>query len=715
MRARASSGLARFLTPRSIAIVGASPERRKIRGALLHLLRKNGYRGEIYPVNPTHAEIDGLRCYPSAAAIGRKVDLGLIAIPAACVLPALKECAAAGMRNAIVISSGFADGEAAHPDLQGRITAIARQSGMRICGPNSEGFHNEVEGVTATFSPAVESIEACRFVTPKRVGVIAQSGGIGFALYNRGRALGLSFSVVTSTGNEADLTAADFFEHMACDPGTEGVLLFLESIRDLARFRAAAEACAVARKPVVAIKVGRSGAGRQAAASHTASLAGWDKGYDALFRHHGIVVASDLDEALSVMAALLTNPSARGNRVAILTLSGGAGALAADALTSAGLDVVELPSATQARIGRLIPSFGSTRNPVDLTAQAAHDGGLLRTAELLLEDDAIDMIAIICSLASPTRVTLDGSRLGELVGRWRKPVLVHSYTLPSEFGLRCMAEAGVAIMGSLALLGAAGRALLPSSRPGSAPSTAGVLPRAVAGRLGSPGALTEHAAKRLLERCGIAVSPSRLVTALGELEGAAAELDFPLAMKVQSPDITHKTEVHGVRLGIADCAALREAYRCVLEAARRHAPDARIEGVLLERMAPPGTEIIVGVVRDAAVGPVVTVGAGGIAAELYGDSAHRLAPVDEIEARSMLAELRAAPLLDGYRGAPAADLAALAQLVAQLSQLAVAGAELIAEIELNPVIVHQVGQGCTIADALLVVGPSIGPTEPEGA
>ena len=693
-----------LLSPRSVAIVGASPDATRIRGALLHMLRKNGFPGAIYPVNPSYAEIDGLRCYPSAAAIGETVDLALVAIPAGAVPDALEECAAAGVRNAVVISSGFAEDAEAPPDLQDRIAAIARRTGMRVCGPNGEGFFNEVARVTATFSPAVEHLDDVPLVaTRRRVGVISQSGGIGFAFYNRGRALGLSFSSIVSTGNEADLTASDFFAHMAEDDETGGILLFLESIRDPALFRAAATAAREAAKPVVAIKIGRSAAGRLAAASHTASLTGWDAGYDALFRRHGIAVAADLDEALGVMGALITNPRATGGRVAILTISGGGGVLAADVFAAAGLEVPELSAETQARIRAFIPSYGSARNPVDLTAQGAHGGGTLRAAELLMDDDAVDMIAIVTSLANPTRPTLDGPTLRDLVARQRKPVLVFSYTLPSELGLRTLADAGVVVSTSLSLTARAARALVETREPVTVRT--GALPVAVAERLGGAGALAEHAAKHVLREFGISVRPWHLVTDARGLDEAAA-LGFPLALKIQSPDIVHKTEAGGVRLGIADRDALHAAYRDVLDAARLQAPAARIDGALVEPMAPRGREMIVGVVRDPAVGPVVTLGAGGTEAELFRDVAHRLAPVDEEEAHDMLAELRVAPLLRGWRGAPAADVAALTRLVAQVSQLG--AAEQVAELELNPVIVHEAGQGSTIADALIVLGKRSG-------
>ncbi len=700
-----------LLSPASVAIIGASPDPHRIRGQLLGLLRKNGFGGRIVPVNPSYTEIDGLACVPTVAAAGdTPIDLALIAIPAGGVVPVLEECAAAGVRNAVVISSGFAEDDAAPPDLQHQVAALARRTGMRILGPNAEGFHNDIAHVSATFSPAVDrDADAAPVAVRARIGIVAQSGGMGFALFNRGRALGLSFSSVVSTGNEADLTTADIMAHLAQDPDTAGILLFLESVRDPATFAAAAQAARAAGKFIVAIKVGRSDTGKIAAASHTASMAGWDAGYDAMFARHGIVVASELDEALCLAAALAANPPAAGGRVAVVTISGGAGAWSADLLESAGLSLPELGAATQAAIREYIPSYGSARNPVDLTAGGAQGGGTLRTVALLLDDPAIDIVAVVTTLANPARVSLDAATLGPLLAQRRKPVLFYSYTLPSPLGRGVLAEAGAVICPSMALLARAAAVLRDrgqATEPTSPPPLD--LPAAVAERLTDSGTLTEHAAKTLLAACGLRIAPSQLVSRREDL-AAAASLGFPLAAKIQSAAIPHKTEAGGVRLGIADAAALETAFDDILSAAARHAPDAAIDGVLVEPMAPPGVEIIVGVVRDPTFGPVVTVGAGGVTTELFHDVAYALAPLDEAAAEALIRTLRSAPLLDGFRGARPADIAALARLVSLISRLADAGRDRISELELNPVIVHAQGRGCTVADALLVLSPA-GPT-----
>jgi acetate---CoA ligase (ADP-forming) len=704
---RMTTNLTSLLSPRSVALIGASPDRAKIRGALLHILRKNGFAGRIVPINPTYPEIDGLTCYPSIAAVGENIDVALVAIPAAAVPRALEDCAAAGVRNAVVISSGFAEDGTAPADLQDRIGALARRTGMRILGPNAEGFHNEMARVSATFSPAVDrDTDDNPTALEARIGIVAQSGGMGFALYNRGRAMGLSFSAIVSTGNEADLTVADILAHMATDPETKGVLLFLETVRDPGAFTTAAEAATAAGKFIVAIKIGRSSTGKLAAASHTASMAGWDIGYDAMFRRYGILVATELDEALTIAAALASNPPARGGRLAVVTLSGGSGAWAADLLEAAGLELPELDATTQKAIRAFIPSYGSARNPVDLTAGGAQGAGMLRAVELLTRDPGIDQVAVVTTLANRERVAIDVPALAELLAKRRKPVLFYSYTQPSPLGRKALADAGAVICPSMAALAAAASKLMARGRFKPAATVAtGVSAKPLGADMSAcTGPLAEHQAKAMLATWGVSVPLSCLVRHASGLADAAASLGFPLAAKIQSPGIPHKTEVRGVKLGIADLPELETAFATLTANAARLAPSVAIDGVLLERMAAEGVEMIVGVTRDPTFGPVLIVGAGGVATELFKDTAYRLAPISEVEALEMVRELRSYPLLERFRGAEPADLTAFARLVAQVSYITVAEST-IAEMELNPVIVHLAGKGYTIADTLLVLRP----------
>src|SRR3954454_19677828 len=395
-----------FFTPQSIAIIGASPDAKKIRGLLQSLLQKNGYPGKLYPVNPSYGEIAGVRCFPSIGAIGESIDLALIAIPAPSVLPALEQCARAGVRNAVIISSGFAEEGGGSFEMQRDIAALARRTGMRISGPNAEGFYNEIGRVAATFSPTVDvKPDAPRLIaTRRRIGIVAQSGGIGFAIYNRAKSLGIALSTVISTGNESDLGAGEFFGYMVQDTATDVILLFIEGIRDVDKFLAAARKAAELGQPVIVVKGGRSGAGERAAASHTASMAGWTAAYDAVFARYGFIVSNDLDEAVTIAAVLTTNPMPKGDRVAVLTVSGGAGIWGTDSVSLQALKVPELSASTQTQIKQWMPSYGAAGNPVDVTAQGVSSGGLQKSIELFDASDEVDATLVVLSLSSDARM-----------------------------------------------------------------------------------------------------------------------------------------------------------------------------------------------------------------------------------------------------------------------------------------------------------------------
>src|ERR1700674_4200580 len=383
-----------FFSSASIALNGASRDLEKVSGRLLSMLRKNEFPGKLYPINPNYGDIDGLKCYRSIAEVGQPIDLAIVIIPAAPALGALEQCAAAGVRNAVIISSGFAEEGGDSAAMQDAIAALAKKTGMRISGPNAEGFYSQAQRVAATFSPTVDvKPNAPPLVaTVRRIGIVAQSGGIGFAIYHRAKALGIALSYVISAGNESDLGAGEFFEFMVQDSSTDVILLFIEGIRDVDKFLAAAQRAAEVGKPVIVAKVGRSGAGERAAASHTASMAGWSAAYDAVFAKYGFIVSNDLDEAVTIAAVLTTSPPPKGDRVAVLTVSGGAGIWGADTVSMQGLQVPELSENIQAGIRGLIPSYGAARNPIDVTAQGVHTGGLQKSIELLSVSDEGDAV-----------------------------------------------------------------------------------------------------------------------------------------------------------------------------------------------------------------------------------------------------------------------------------------------------------------------------------
>ena len=694
-----------FFAPESIALIGASRDHEKIPGRLLSMLRKNAYPGKIYPVNPNYGDIDGLKCYKSIAEVGAPVDLAIIIIPARLVLGALEQCADVGVKNVVIISSGFAEEGGDSAAMQDAIVALAKKTGMRISGPNAEGFLSEVQKVAATFSPTVDVMpgHVPLVATKRRVAIVAQSGGIGFAIKHRAKALGVAISYCVSAGNESDLGAGEFMDYMVQDASTDVILLFIEGIRDVEKFLAAARRAAETGKPVIVTKVGRSGAGERAAASHTASMAGWSAAYDAVFEKYGLIVSNDLDEAVTIAAVLTTNPLPKGDRVAVLTVSGGAGIWGADTVSMQGLKVPELSQALQAQIKQWMPSYGAAGNPIDVTAQGASSGGLQKSIDLLDASDEVDAILVVLSLSSDVRMPFKEAELGPVISAQHKPVVFYSYTLPSLFARNELAKSGVVVLSGLTHVGVAMRRLVEYANFKLAPSAdvAALPPRDLAAHLQSA-TLSEFDSKMLLREAGIDLPDEMLVTERGELDAAIDRAKFPLVMKIQSRDIPHKSEVGGVQVNITTKGEAFTAYGTLLDGARKHRPDAAIQGVLVGPMAKKGVEIIIGTLTDRTFGPMIMVGLGGITTELFRDVTYRPAPVSAAEASAMLEGLKAAPLLTGFRGAAKADIAALSQLISRLSVLAARHAKEISEIELNPVLVHAEGQGVTIVDALVV-------------
>jgi acetate---CoA ligase (ADP-forming) len=695
-----------FFWPESIAVLGASPDLHRIRGRLLHQLRENGFPGRVLPINPSYTSIAGLPCYPSIAAVDGPVDLALVAIPAASVAAAVEECARAGVKNTLIISSGFAEEGGASATMQAALIEVTERTGIRACGPNCEGYFNALGNVATTFSPTVEETEDAdrKLVSDRRVGVIAQSGGIGFALFNRGKAAGIGFSYVISTGNEADLNMADFLDYMVEDPITSVVMLFCEAVRNGPSFIAALDKARRLGKPVIAIKVGRSAAGSRASASHTASLSGSYTAYHAIFQRYGVIEAEDADEAVAIAGVLVSCPLPKGRRVGIITPSGGGGVWMADALSAAGLIVPPLSARMQETLRSVMPSYGAPANPVDVTAQGSQTGPATMTAmEKLAESDEIDSLVLITSLTSVTRVSLDAERVRATAARCGKPMTVWTYTLPSEFGRAAAANCGLFVHSDLRNVGVAMGRLADYAEALARPIPA--LPAtidAVPIMAGSSMVLPEYAAKQALAEF-LPPSAEALASTAAEAVDAATRLGFPVALKVQSPDLPHKTEAGGVCLHLADATAVRSAYDAIMRDVLVHKPDARIEGVVVQRMAPKGHELVIGMINDPTFGPLMMVGFGGLTVELFGDVAHAPAPVDVAEAERMIRSLRSAPLLAGFRGSKPIDLAPVASLIARLSEAALAHGERIAEMEFNPVILHADGSGLTIADALVTL------------
>ncbi len=702
-----------LLSPDSIAVIGASGDTHTLRGRLTHALIGHGYQGRVYPVTRSQSEVLGLRGYASVADLPEAADLAVILVPAAVVPRTLDECGQRGIRAAVVISSGFAEesGAAAHA-RDGELRRIAEKHGILVCGPNSEGLVNSLQRVVATFSPVFhDPRQSLLPATPhgRPISVSCQSGALTFAFLNRGRDRQLRFTYQVSAGNQTILEAHDYVDWTLDHGGADIFLLYLEAIRRPDHFGAVADKAAAAGKPLIVAKVGRSDAGRRAAASHTGSLAHAGVVDDAIFRHHGIIRGEDLDHMLDVAAAFAFCPLPSGNRVAVITGSGGSAVWMADILSAHGLELPVLEDDLQQRILTLLPSYASAQNPVDGTAQAIHEVGYARLVEIVRESRRIDTILLIGSLANDATAAQRAEELAAMTGPRDKPILLCTYTGASPRAMAAFAEAGIPCYTSMPSCARAIRALVDYARfqarrhrPPPPATTPPVRDRAGRALAAAGPVLTEDEAKAVLAGYGVPRPPEALAISADEAVAAATRIGGAVALKVQSPGIPHKTEAGAVALGAQGDAAVRGAYARVLVNAEAAHPGAAIQGVLVQQMAPPGVEIILGVTRDPDFGPMLMVGLGGIHVEVLRDVAFSPVPIGPDEVQALLGELKGGALLDGVRGAPPADRAALAELIAALSRFAADHADQIDEIDLNPVIVHPQGQGVTVVDALIV-------------
>src|SRR5271170_3092845 len=703
-----------LFSPDSVAIIGASGDTHTLRGRTTEFLIAHGYPGRVYPVTRSQPEVFGLRSYATVAELPEAPDLAVIVVPAAFVAPTLEECGKKGVRAAVIISSGFAEerGEAAQARDQALRQVIERY-GIIVCGPNSEGIVNPLKPLVATFSPVFHDPKQSLFPQSSRsraIAVSCQSGALTFAFLSRGRPRQLRFTYQASAGNQICLEAHDYLDWLIDSDGADVFIAYLESIQNPARFRAIAEKAADAGKPMILAKVGRSEAGRRAAASHTGSLAQAGAVDDAIFRHHGIIRGEDLDHALDIAAAFAFCKLPKGNRVAVITGSGGSAVWMSDILSAHGLELPVLEEHLQQRLMALLPSYASAQNPVDGTAQAIHEVGYAKLVEIVRESRNIDTILLIGSLANEATAKTRAEELAGITGSTEQPIILVTYTTATEGAMAAFAEAGIPCYTSMPSCARAIRALVDYAafqtrrrQPTAASATPPGVRDEVGRALGASGpVLTETEAKTLLARYGVPRPQEALVTTAGEAAQAAARIGGPVALKVQSPDITHKTEAGGIALGIVGETAVREAYERVLGSAERAYPEAAIRGVLVQAMAPPGREIILGITRDAVFGPMLMVGIGGIHVEVLRDIAFAPVPIGVEQSLALLDQLKGAALLGAVRGAPPADRAALAELIVTLSRFAADHAELIEEIDLNPVIVHPQGEGLTVVDALII-------------
>lgn len=706
-----------MLWPRTVALVGASSDTESLRGRIMNVMLAHPFAGTLYPVSRREREVLGRKAYVSVAELPEPADLAVLIIPAGEVPAELERCGRAGVRAAVILSSGFAEAAgAAGSALQDELRAIARRYAMAVMGPNSEGFANTAAALCPTFSPAMEASERPLLPIGRargQIAVIAQSGGIGFAFFDHGRAKELSFRYVVTTGNEACLETLDFAEFILDEGKTDALLMLLEDVKSPETFRRVAEKALRAGVPLIVNKIGQSDAGARAAASHTAAMAGSYDAYRAMFQRYGVIEGRDTGEMVDMAAAFVAYKGRlpAGRRIGICTASGGGGGWMADACAAAGLVIPELDAGTRKLIDAHLPAYGTSQNPVDATAQAVHKIGYAGLAELVAASPEIDAVAVVMTARSPAGLERQRESLAKLYAETTKPILMWSYTLPAAQSVKIMSEAGYPLFTSLTTCARTLRAMADyralrerflqpiELRASFAPDRA-----AARQALDAAGdVLCEWQARPALAAYGIGGDGIGMLVDSADAAALAAEqIGRPVALKVQSPDILHKTEAGAVALDIRTPDAARTTYGSVIDAAQRHAPGARILGVLVQAMAEPGREVIVGIKRDATFGPMLMVGLGGVLTELLGDVALAPVPLGEHEARNLIASLKGARLLEGYRGAPPADIDALVQLMVRLGQFAADYAGEVAEVDLNPVIVHAQGRGVSVVDALIV-------------
>jgi acyl-CoA synthetase (NDP forming) len=707
--------ISKLLSPKSIAVVGASNDLKGLRGRILEIMLSHPYAGTIYPVSRSAPEVQGLKAYPSIDALPGRVDLAILIVPAEFIPAELARCGEAGIPAAVILSSGFAEepGERGQR-MQREIVEIAHRYDMAVSGPNTEGFANIAAGLCPTFSPALDKkagpLSPERPLGAGQVSVISQSGGLGFAFFDRARARNLQFRHIVTTGNEAALEVADVLDYLIDEGGTDVFLLLLEDVKTPATFIRAADKALRAGKPIIVGKIGQSEPGVRAVASHTAALAGSRDAYRAVFDRHGLIEGRDFDEMLDFATGFLAcgDRLPKGKRVAICTSSGGAGVWMADACAAVGLEVPVLDAETRKAIDAQIPSYGTSQNPIDSTAQGVHQLGYAAFAQMASRSPLIDGIVVVVTARRSAFLEGDLDKLKALRKETDKPVLMWTYTLPSERSVEILNEGGYPLFTGAPGCAQTLRAMYdfrmkrdrflatPASMLAPHPART-----AVAAKLSASGpVLTEWAARPLLAAYGIGGEAGRLVGSADEAQAAARELGGRVALKVQSPDIAHKTEAGAVLLGISTDAAA-DAYARVLAGAKAYAPGARIDGVLVQPMLAEGREVLLGVTRDARWGPMLMVGLGGVLVDALGDTAMSPVPVDEERALALIGRLKGATILDAHRGRAAADVASLAELIVRLSHFAHDHADVIGEIDLNPVIVHE--RGVSVADALIVM------------
>ena len=691
-----------LFSPRSIAVIGASRREGKLGYAVLSNIIRSGFGGQIYPVNPHAGEILSLPCYPNLDAIPGPIDLAVIVIPARLVLDALEACARRSVGSVIVISAGFR--ETGHEGLKAerRMAEMARRHHMRILGPNCLGVIDTLAPMNASFAAAM----------PRRgkIAFMSQSGALCTSVLDIALAQDVGFSHFVSLGNKADLNEIDFLQAWTDDPEAAVVMAYLEGIADGARFVEVARRL-TKRKPVIAIKSGSTSAGSRAVSSHTGTLAGSERAYEAAFKQAGVIRANSVGELFDLTVALARQPLPRNDRVAIITNAGGPGIMATDAIERAGLSLASLTQETMDALRRALPAAASVLNPVDVLGDALADR--YRTAlQLVSADPNVGALLVILTPQFMTQIEETARAVAQVADQSDIPVLgCFMGQANIEAGVRILTQHNVPNYVVPERAVAAIRAMVEQRRWQERPlpefetfevdreRVADIFEQVRAdGRL----QIGDAEARAILEAYRIPIPASKLCKTSDEAVAFAEGIGYPVVMKIASPDILHKTDIGGVRLNIEGPDDVRDSFDLLTFRALRYMPEAEIWGCLVQQQVRGGREVITGMNRDPQFGPLVMFGLGGIYVEVLKDVAFRLAPFSRREAEEMMREIRSFNLLRGVRGQPPSDLPAVTDTLLKLSQLVTDFPEIV-EMDINPLMVFEEGRGVMAVDMRLVL------------
>ena len=686
-----------LLRPQSVAVIGASDNPARIGGRPIYSMLKDNFQGKLFPVNPNRDIVQGLQAYPNISSVPVPVDSAVISVPENVALQVIKECAESGVKSAVVFTSGFAETGTAGLDAQQQIAKIASDSGMRILGPNCLGVFNLSAGWFGTFANTLAS----KKIPTGPIGIVTQSGAYGGHLFTITQNRGVGTNYWVTTGNEVDIDVAEVIKFYASEPEIRVIISYAEGIKNGNRMREALQAARNAKKPIIFMKVGSTEAGARAAASHTASLAGEDAIYDGLFKQYGVYRAETTEEMADVAYACQFGRYPNGPKIGLQTISGGIGVQMADAASKKGFDVAPLPKSTQEKIIKLIP-FAGVNNPVDFTGQVLNERKLLEDSMRFVIDEA-DYDSQILYLASLpiSEFTKDISLeiFTALRKRYPEELMFLSMIGPQEsrkpyeeIGYPCFEDHSLAVRAMAAL-----RYFAEAFKQGKQK----VIPSTKGNKLARlEKNISEFEAKSILSAAGIPANREILTQSCEEAIEAQKTIDGPVVLKVASPDIPHKTEIGGVLLNLTTKEEVEESYQKLITNVQSNAPKAKIDGIIVAEMITGGIETVLGVTKDPVFGPTVMFGLGGVFVEVLKDVTFRVAPFGPKEAHRMIDEIRGRAVLDGARGAPPADIDALANAISTLSIFAAENSDTIQTIDINPFLA--LPKGAVAVDALII-------------